>query len=96
VLTLAADLAVVNFLTGEKITKLSDYLRAEQPDPTEPPSFYIPGAQSWHGRKRNKVLPAPDLINEDVLLDPLEAEIMKADELEAAEAEASALRNLEE
>ena len=29
------------------MSRLSDYLRAEQPDYTEPASFYVPGAESW-------------------------------------------------
>jgi len=80
--------------SGEKITRLSDYLRAEQPDHTEPASFYIPGAQSWHGRKpRKPTEPVPDLTNEDAVL---EAEAVNTDELDAAEAEGRALKNLEE
>lgn len=36
------------------MTSLNDYLRAEQPDKTEPASFYRPGATGWdqHGPKR--------------------------------------------
>lgn len=83
--------------TGEKITRLSDYLRAEQPDHTEPASFYIPGAQSWHGRKpRKPTEPIPDLTNEDVVLEPIEADVVDADELDAVEADATARKNLEE
>lgn len=37
--------------TGEKnlwtVTRLADYLRAEQRDKSEPASFYVPGAQDW-------------------------------------------------
>ncbi len=29
------------------MTTLSQYLRAERPDVTEPASFYAPGAESW-------------------------------------------------
>jgi hypothetical protein len=29
------------------MTFLSQYLRAEQPDKTEPAGFYIPGAKDW-------------------------------------------------
>lgn len=29
------------------MTRLSDYLRAERPDETEPASFYVPGAPDW-------------------------------------------------
>lgn len=35
------------------MTTLSQYLRAERPDVTEPASFYAPGAESW--RQGNKV-----------------------------------------
>jgi len=78
------------------MTKLSDYLRAEQPDYTEPVSFYIPGAHSWHGRKPRKPTepPPPDLTNEDVVL--IETDVVDADELEAVESDSTARKNSEE
>ena len=30
------------------MTTLRQYLAAEQPDPTEPASFYVPGATGWN------------------------------------------------
>ena len=33
------------------MTTLSQYLKAERPDPTGPVSFYAPGAEDW-GQKR--------------------------------------------
>lgn len=36
------------------MTRLSDYLRAETPDETEPVTFYRPGAKSWYEVKRGQ------------------------------------------
>jgi len=34
------------------MTTLSQYLKAERPDTTEPASFYAPGAEDWRQIKR--------------------------------------------
>lgn len=35
------------------MTSLSQYLRSEQPDRSEPVTFYVPGAHSWSDPRLN-------------------------------------------
>lgn len=59
-------MACYSVIGDRAITRLSDYLRAERPDETEPASFYVPGAPDWRTARRDK-LPAggPDEIELD-------------------------------
>ena len=72
------------------MTKLSDYMRAEVPDETEPASFYVPGAVDWKSA-RAKHKPLTRGANEDdVALEPIE-EVIDVQELsETAAAQAAA------
>lgn len=75
------------------MTRLNDYMRAEQPDKTEPASFYVPGAENWK-MARAKRQPAPGGTDEDdVALEPIE-EVIDIQELSesAAAQEAAALK----
>ena len=68
------------------MTRLSDYLRAEQPDRTQPASFY----GLTHRRKARKPV-------EEVVDEPLDnQDDLTAEEIEAAAAEAEALKHSEE
>jgi hypothetical protein len=69
------------------MSRLDDYLRAERPDTNEPASFYIPGADSWHGR-----IPGagrlPSRGEDDEITDPMETidaqEVTESAALQAA------------
>lgn len=58
-----------------RMTSLSDYLRAEQADRTEPASFYSPGCDSWSDPRRRHRKPRPGGLNDvnlDEPVDPIE------------------------
>lgn len=65
------------------MTMISDWLQAEEPDRSEAPGFYIPGATHW-GQHPHMVVPAdaPVLFCHDTELPP-EIVVTASDEQEA-------------
>ncbi len=77
------------------MTRLNDYLRAEVPDETEPPSFYVPGSESWRAAKTHSRAPRGGTDDDEVIADPIESTDIQEISENAAVEKAAALHALE-